>query len=47
MAEHPNAGTIRRALEAFAGGEIEAMRSLVAEAWWRPEGLYTADEFWN
>ena len=32
MAEHPNAEPIRRAFEAFAGGDIEAMRSLVAEA---------------
>jgi ketosteroid isomerase-like protein len=47
MAEHPNPATIRRAFEAFAGGDIEVMRSLVAEAWWRPEDLYTAEEFWN
>src|SRR4051812_1785549 len=31
MAEHPNAEAIRRAFEAFAGGDTEAMRSLVAE----------------
>jgi ketosteroid isomerase-like protein len=31
MAEHPNAEPIRRAFEAFSGGDIEAMRSLVAE----------------
>jgi uncharacterized protein len=31
MAEHPNADPIRRAFDAFARGDMEAMRSLVAE----------------
>jgi ketosteroid isomerase-like protein len=31
MAEHPNAEPIRRSFEAFAAGDMEGMRSLVAE----------------
>ena len=31
MAEHPNAEPIRRAFDAFARGDMAAMRSLVAE----------------